>query len=233
MAINPTYLDYAKQAAARYGVPLSGLEAQINMESGWNPSAKSSAGALGIAQFMPGTAASRHVNPLDPASAIPGMASLMHDLYTQEGHNWTKALEAYNAGPGNLSAGSGYAAKLLPSYTGASSSGPTTSTMTSGIPGMSSGHAPVDMASILKEVGISPGSANSTFLDHVMGMVGAPGGHSVASGTAIGLVGTAGGNQHQNLGGVQLPEKVWTALGWSSTHGARRVSVSPAPPISR
>ena len=92
------YQSLVTAASAKYGVPFSLLSAQINQESGWQPSVVSSAGAEGIAQFMPGTAASNNVNALDPSSAIPGMASLMASYFKEFG-SWADALAAYNAGP--------------------------------------------------------------------------------------------------------------------------------------
>ena len=92
------YQSLVTAASAKYGVPFSLLSAQINQESGWQPSVVSSAGAEGIAQFMPATAASNNVNPLDPSSAIPGMASLMASYFKEFG-SWADALAAYNAGP--------------------------------------------------------------------------------------------------------------------------------------
>lgn len=93
------YQGLFQKAAAQYGVPYDMLIAQGNQESGFNPDARSSAGAEGIMQFMPGTAASNDVNPWDPQSAIDGAAKLMSEYYKQFG-SWALALAAYNAGPG-------------------------------------------------------------------------------------------------------------------------------------
>jgi soluble lytic murein transglycosylase-like protein len=69
-------------------------------ESGFNPGAVSPAGAQGIAQFMPGTAASYGLrNPFDAAAAIDAQAHLMSDLLRQF-RSVPLALAAYNAGPG-------------------------------------------------------------------------------------------------------------------------------------
>lgn len=59
-------------------------------------------GALGIAQFMPATAREWGVNPLDPASAIPGAARYLRWLINQFGGDLDKAVAAYNWGIGNV-----------------------------------------------------------------------------------------------------------------------------------
>lgn len=91
-----------KAAATKWGVPWQLLAAQLQQESDFNPDAVSSAGAQGIAQFMPETAAAYNlVNPFDPTESIDAQAHLMSDLYNQFG-SWSAALAAYNWGPGNL-----------------------------------------------------------------------------------------------------------------------------------
>jgi soluble lytic murein transglycosylase-like protein len=73
-------------------------------ESNFNPAAVSPAGAQGIAQFMPGTAAAYGLaDPFDPAQAIDAQARLMADLMGQFGRV-ELALAAYNAGPAPVSA---------------------------------------------------------------------------------------------------------------------------------
>ena len=68
-------------------------------ESGFDPDAISPAGAQGIAQFMPATAAAYGLgDPFDPAAAIDAQAHLMSDLLRQFGSP-ALALAAYNAGP--------------------------------------------------------------------------------------------------------------------------------------
>lgn len=91
----------AAQAAARYGVPVDQFLAQINQESGFNPNATSPAGALGIAQFMPGTAKGYGIDPRNPAQALPAAAKMMSQLYAKYG-SWALALAAYNAGSGTV-----------------------------------------------------------------------------------------------------------------------------------
>jgi soluble lytic murein transglycosylase-like protein len=96
---NDTYWNIAWQAALNAGIDPNLFTRQINQESGFNPNAVSPAGAEGIAQFMPATAAAMGVNPWDPISALYGAARLMAQLNRQFG-NYAMALAAYNAGPG-------------------------------------------------------------------------------------------------------------------------------------
>ena len=92
------------QAAQRWGVSAHLLAAQLYAESNFNPFARSPAGAEGIAQFMPGTAAALGLlDPLDPKAAIDAQAHLMRDLLGRFG-SVPLALAAYNAGPGAVAA---------------------------------------------------------------------------------------------------------------------------------
>jgi soluble lytic murein transglycosylase-like protein len=73
-------------------------------ESRFQARVVSSAGAQGIAQFMPATAAERGLlDPYDPEQAIPHAASLLVDLERQFG-NIGLAVAAYNAGSARVSA---------------------------------------------------------------------------------------------------------------------------------
>ena len=72
------------------------------VESGDNPNAVSPAGAEGLFQFMPSTAAQYGVNPWDPASAYRGAYLYLSDLLREFGGNLAKAIAAYNWGPGNV-----------------------------------------------------------------------------------------------------------------------------------
>jgi hypothetical protein len=96
------YADLFSRAASRYGVDASVLAAMANQESGFNSQAVSPAGAQGLMQFMPSTAAGLGVNPLDPNSAIDGAARYLSTLTKQFGST-DVALAAYNAGPGTVS----------------------------------------------------------------------------------------------------------------------------------
>jgi hypothetical protein len=92
-------------AAARHDVSAALLAAQLMAESNFNPNAVSPAGAQGIAQFMPATAAAYGLrDPFDPVAAIAAQARLMSELLAQFGGSVELALAAYNAGPGAVSA---------------------------------------------------------------------------------------------------------------------------------
>jgi soluble lytic murein transglycosylase-like protein len=96
-----TYAPMIQQAAARDGIDPSVLYGLIEQESGFDPSATSSAGAQGLTQLMPSTAASHGVTqPHDPAQSIEGGARYLSGLLHQFAGNTTDALAAYNAGPG-------------------------------------------------------------------------------------------------------------------------------------
>jgi peptidoglycan DL-endopeptidase CwlO len=91
------------QAAATYHVPVQLLTAVAYTESGFDTTAQSSAGAEGVMQLMPSTAAGLGVNPLDPSQAIDGAAQLLSG-YLSTYNSVPLALAAYNAGPGAVAA---------------------------------------------------------------------------------------------------------------------------------
>lgn len=93
------WIDHARAAARRHGVPEDLFLRLVRQESGWNPGAISSKGALGLAQLMPATAAQLGVNPADPGQNLEGGARYLAMQYRAFG-SWRLALAAYNAGPG-------------------------------------------------------------------------------------------------------------------------------------
>jgi hypothetical protein len=91
--------DVLTKAAHNNDVPVPFFIQLLFQESRFKPDAVSSAGAQGIAQFMPQTAASVGLdNPFDPLQAIPAAARLLRGLAQQFG-NLGLAAAAYNAGP--------------------------------------------------------------------------------------------------------------------------------------
>lgn len=88
--------------AGQYGVDPNLLRAQAMAESGGQQSVKSSAGAVGVFQLMPATAAELGVNPNDLEGNVQGGAKYMSQLLTKYHGNNELALAAYNAGMGNV-----------------------------------------------------------------------------------------------------------------------------------
>ncbi len=98
------YREPLRRASSRWSVGAALLAAQLQQESGFNSRSVSSAGAQGIAQFMPGTARSYGLSdPFDAPAAINAQAHLMHDLLRRFA-SVPLALAAYNAGPGRVAA---------------------------------------------------------------------------------------------------------------------------------
>jgi hypothetical protein len=93
------YRRVARRKAEKYGINPRYFSRQINQESHFTPHISSSAGAQGIAQIMPGTAAAWHVNPNHPREALDAAAKHMAGYLHQFHGSWSKALTAYNAGP--------------------------------------------------------------------------------------------------------------------------------------
>jgi soluble lytic murein transglycosylase-like protein len=88
-------------AAKQHGVDPALLAGLVEQESGFNPNAVSPAGARGLTQLMPGTAAGLGVSdPLDPAQALDGGAKYLRQQLDAFGGDIARALAAYNAGPG-------------------------------------------------------------------------------------------------------------------------------------
>lgn len=92
------HLGLAREAARRHGIPEDLFLRLIQQESGWNPAAVSRAGARGLAQLMPDTAALLGVDPDDPRQNLDGGARYLRMMHDRFG-NWRLALAAYNAGP--------------------------------------------------------------------------------------------------------------------------------------
>jgi hypothetical protein len=111
-----------REAAERYGLNPDLLEAQAYQESGFNPRARSHAGAMGVGQFMPGTwrrygvepGTGRKMDPWNPRDSADAMARYMKDLLDQFGDDPELALAGYNAGENRRSLREGTLEGLKP-----------------------------------------------------------------------------------------------------------------------
>jgi soluble lytic murein transglycosylase-like protein len=93
------YLEIAKAAARKHGVPEDLFLRLVQQESGWNPVAVSTKGATGLAQLMPDTAEHLGVDIHDAEENLEGGARYLRMMFDKFG-TWELALAAYNAGPG-------------------------------------------------------------------------------------------------------------------------------------
>jgi hypothetical protein len=94
------YADLFNAAGAKHGVSPRLLAAMAKTESNFNPRAGSPAGAQGLMQFMPGTARSYGIDPMDPAQAVDGAARYIKSSLGTFGGDVAKAVASYNAGVG-------------------------------------------------------------------------------------------------------------------------------------
>lgn len=97
-AYRGAYLETAKAAARKHGIPEDLYLRLVQRESGWNQLAVSVKGATGLAQLMPDTARVLGVDASDPQQNLDGGARYLRMMYDRFG-TWKLALAAYNAGP--------------------------------------------------------------------------------------------------------------------------------------
>lgn len=96
------YLAKVYELSARFDLSPALIEAVVWQESRWNARAVSPAGARGLAQLMPGTAAQLGVDPADPFANLEGGARYLRAQLDLFDGDLEKALAAYNAGPGRV-----------------------------------------------------------------------------------------------------------------------------------
>ncbi len=106
--INPQMPSWQSQSlarrvlvnAVRWRLDANMLVAVVTVESRWHTHALSRAGAIGLGQLMPGTAALLGVNPHDPAQNLSGAARYLRGLVQRFGSkHYDLVIAAYNAGP--------------------------------------------------------------------------------------------------------------------------------------
>ncbi len=88
--------------ATRWKLDTNMLAAIVTVESSWHTHALSYAGAIGLGQLMPGTAATLGVNPHDPVQNLQGAARYLRGLLERFGakrDRYALVFAAYNAGP--------------------------------------------------------------------------------------------------------------------------------------
>jgi soluble lytic murein transglycosylase-like protein len=101
-SLDPASLDsLVSNASQANGVPPGLARAVVMAESAGDPSAVSTAGAQGLMQLMPGTAAGCGIaDPFDPTQNVACGTSYLRSLLNRYHDNVTLAVAAYNAGPG-------------------------------------------------------------------------------------------------------------------------------------
>lgn len=107
-------VQYIQQASQGTGIGFNTVACQVNEESGFNAGAVSPTGAQGPYQFEPGTWASYGSgSPFNWEDSTRAYIAFMNALAREFSNDIFNMLAAYNAGPGNIQAGYGYATVIL------------------------------------------------------------------------------------------------------------------------
>lgn len=135
-AVNPSAVLHSRTDLRRmverlsleHGVDFKLVDALVTVESGYNPSAVSHKGALGLMQLMPDTARRLDVSdPFDPEQNVRGGVRELDRLIERYSGNLQLVLAAYNAGEGAVERHRGippfretrdYVARVMSLYTG-------------------------------------------------------------------------------------------------------------------
>lgn len=99
---NPAIAGMVRRIAREEGIDENQFLALVYQESRFNPCAKSPAGAVGLAQLMPGTAGDLGVDPYNIEQNLRGGARYYKQQLRKYDGNVSLALAAYNAGAGNV-----------------------------------------------------------------------------------------------------------------------------------
>jgi len=128
VALSKAPRELVTEAALRHGLPPEFVHSVARAESAYRVDAVSAKGAIGVMQLMPGTARELNANPHDVEQNIEAGTRLLRDLlikYQNEPDQVSRALAAYNAGPGAVAKYNGippyretqaYVNKVLNSY---------------------------------------------------------------------------------------------------------------------
>lgn len=119
-------MNVVSQISKKHGVDEKLVQALIKQESGFNPKAKSKAGAMGLMQLMPSTAKNMGVkDPYNTVQNVEGGVKYLKSMLNKYNGNVILALAAYNAGPAAVDKYSGvppyketqnYVKNILSSY---------------------------------------------------------------------------------------------------------------------
>jgi soluble lytic murein transglycosylase-like protein len=96
--------DAIQELSAKYEVDPDLVRAVMRCESGGNPDAVSSAGAIGLMQLMPATARGLGVDPNEPLRNLEGGIKYLAQLADKYDGDYVRTLAAYNAGSGRVDA---------------------------------------------------------------------------------------------------------------------------------